>query len=113
MPLNVPHPDDLTRVVRTAWVVGILEACGSFVRERATIRITVIRPDEETVMRLCEFSGCGRTYTVRNGQKVQWKWTVSSPPDVDRILALVIPWLSPRRKNQIERLLRQGDDNGI
>lgn len=98
--------DKAAAVAQWAWVAGVLEACGSFSWDHGVIKVAVIRPDEQTAKRLKLFTNCGTVFgpRLRHGHKPQWLWAVTAPPEADRLLSFIKPWLSKRRQQQLERL---------
>ena len=90
-----------------AWAAGLFEGEGSFClasARRTQPNATLSMCDEGTVKRFHEVIGCGQFYGPwQNKGKGQngapyWRWSATSYENVQAALAMMWPWLSPRRR---------------
>jgi hypothetical protein len=104
-----------------AWVAGVLEGEGWFVRSPnnrrkkpsrlTTVKVGVNMNDDDVIRSLQEKTGIGRV-TVRqfkDGKRPQWVWCVDNRQDVVALLYRMLPYLHERRSVQALTLIDQAE----
>lgn len=91
------------------YVAGLLEGEGSFYRgsrKKHEMRITAQMCDKEPLLKLQAFCG-GAIYgpQQRKNKTPIFQWGIWRTQDCRALGAQLYPFMSPRRKNQIEKLL--------
>jgi hypothetical protein len=95
---------------KLAWAAGLFEGEGSFVANRLPVgpSATLSMADEDIVRRFAQVIGGGSVYCCpprRPGWKPLFKWAISGHHRVQAVVAMLWPWLSPRRRAQAKKAL--------
>jgi hypothetical protein len=92
-----------------AWVAGLLEGEGTFVRRGdKKLAISVHMTDRDIIERLQFVTGVGRVRACkkqREHHKPSWRWTVASSKRAKELAMLVYPWLGKRRREKIDNIV--------
>lgn len=111
----------MTTQAEKAWAAGLFEGEGSCLvggSGNRQPRVQMVMTDREPITRFQRIVGCGQvaSYPSYSGHKPTWRWNVQGQEDVLAVLALLWPWLSPRRQEQaaevIERASKMNDGRG-
>lgn len=93
---------------QVAWAAGIFEGegCVYVLRRRGRadrVVLAVAMTDLDVIERLRDVFGCGSISSERrrDGRKPIYRWNTSARGDVERVLALITPWLMSRRQARI------------
>lgn len=105
-----------------AWAAGFFEGEGYFSAMKRPLKDGTVRlypyvginnTDYDTLVRFAEIIGAGYVKTRKADSKFnakpQWRWIVFKRAEVERVLRLLEPWLSPRRLTRAHELF---DDRG-
>jgi hypothetical protein len=103
----------MTRAEQVAWAAGLFEGEGCFTMtaRKRTPRASMYMTDEETVRRFHAIMGVG-SVTATNPpsrpahHKPQWMWCANGK-DVETVLCLLRPFLSSRRLERGEEIVRE------
>lgn len=95
-----------------AWVAGLLEGEGSFLRASPSQpghpRVTVQMTDEDVIRRIREVVGHGCVVPTSDTRNPDWqpafRWTVKGTPAVE-LMEKVRPWMYSRRREQLDAAL--------
>lgn len=93
-----------------AWAAGFYEGEGGAYPGVRCVMLRVVQSDREPLERFARIVGCGtirRTATSALGTRPMFAWQVARRADVDRIVDLFWPWLSPRKRTQVDRARAQ------
>lgn len=91
---------------KAAWVAGIIEGEGCIGWESTHPRIRVKMSDEDTILRLLEWTGVGRIMVEARpeGRKDLWAWTVNSADDFLSLADEIEPFLMARRTAKLQEV---------
>lgn len=92
---------------QVAWLAGLLDGEGSFLVRKNTGCIKIEMTDKDVLLRLQEIIGVGNVSKTRkriSHYKQSWTWNTGRKNTVQQLIILVYPWLSARRKQQIQRI---------
>jgi ribosomal protein S27AE len=86
------------RESEVAWAAGLFEGEGSIAILGNSVRLHLAMTDEDTVYRFREIVGVGGI-CIRRIRRTQplHTWHLNKRADVERVLTLLLPWLSSRR----------------
>lgn len=102
-----------------AWAAGLFEGEGTFTRSRANGRYRLAAAlamnDEEVVRHFHRVLGFGRVYRIsppswqHDGKRnpVQWRWQTGKEHEFRRLVDLLDPYLSHRRRERAYGLLNE------
>jgi hypothetical protein len=98
-----------------AWAAGFFEGEGSFTLNRGQQRpvpvVYVSQVDPEPLERFARYLRLephGKQYReVRQGTRDIWRFRIHKYSEVQRVVDLLYPWLSPRRREQADRMLAE------
>ena len=98
-----------------AFAGGLYEGEGSmgYRRGKQQIQVQVGMADREPLERFGAAVGLGRLYgpyvAVRNGKThlPQWRWYINTYEKVQAVVAMLWPWLGPRRRKQANEVLKR------
>ena len=89
--------------IEAAWLTGVFdgEGCIAFAGKNG-VQLSLQMTDEDVVRRLASVTGVGTVVgPLKQEQphhKLQWRWSVCNKRDVSRLLCVMAPLLSDRRR---------------
>jgi hypothetical protein len=102
-----------------AWAAGLFEGEGTFTHSRTRgkyrLAAALAMGDEEVVRHFHRALGFGRVYRVSppswhndgNRNPVQWRWQTGKENEFRRLVELLEPYLSTRRRERAYQLLNE------
>lgn len=94
-----------------AWAAGLYEGEGCIYLNNGYPRLTLGMTDEEPVLWFAQIVEIGFYGPHDNGpNKPSWSATTSDRTAIERIQTMMAPYLSPRRTEQFERVMRDARD---
>ena len=98
------------RVLDLAWAAGFFdgEGCTSLSTRRNSIDLTVNQIHLDTLERFRDAVGMGVIYGPRDkpGAQPQWSYRVFGHEQVQAVIAMLWPWLTPWKREQAAAALR-------
>lgn len=95
-----------------AWAAGLFEGegcitiCGKSSTYGGGGQLALTMTDEDIVQRFRDVVGVGQIYpTDRGRHKRQYRWVASNFENVQAVIAMLWPWLGPRRSNRAVEVL--------
>lgn len=109
----LPPPDE-----RRRWLAAFFEKNGTIDAHlqrngNRVPRIMVIATSKALLDQVRQVAACGRISGPykRKGKSNTWRWTVVRRADVERLINMIRPLLSPARQKEVAKVLAQTDTN--
>ncbi len=104
--------------VEVAWLAGLLEGEGAFIRQhvvdgpgrqaRLRVKVALHMTDEDVVKKVAALVGMGRVLfrsKQRDHHKDTWYWQISSMGPTVQLMEMLLPSMGKRRQEQITECL--------
>lgn len=106
---------------RLGWLVGIVDGEGylGLRTENNGGRpvVQVVMTDEDTILRLHEWTGLGNVTgphePTASQTKQHWRWNITARDDAALFIRTILPWLSIRRQNRAREILTAYEAAGL
>jgi hypothetical protein len=107
---------NVERQLEIAWAAGLFEGEGTiYRRSRGGAKLRLSMTDEEVVRKFADVFGIGvyRRCLAEGPNRAQWEAATELRAKIDEIVSLVGPFLSARRRAQVEQVLSLRPEWGV